>query len=116
CSPPGNPSASSGSTSPSGDVLKVDVNVRKAKVKPGDDQAVEIVVSKNGQPVSGAQVTVKTSPTGETPQASATDGGGKTTVTWTPTGSPGFIGVGVSALGSDGSAGVGGASFEITGS
>jgi hypothetical protein len=74
------------------------------------------VVSKNGQPVSGAQVTVKTSPTGETPSSPATDGSGKTTVTWKPTGSPGFIGVGVSALGSDGSAGVGGASFEISNS
>lgn len=104
--------ASSGAAS--GEVLKVDVTVKTAKVKAGSDQVVEIVVSKNGQPVSGAQVTVKTSPTGETPTASATDGSGKTTVTWKPTGSPGFIGVGVSALGTDGAAGVGGASFEIT--
>ena len=107
-------SGSSGSSSTSGEVLKVDVNVKLAKVKSGQEQSVEIVVTKNGQPVSGAQVTVKTSPTGETPSASATDRNGKTTVTWKPTGSPGFIGVGVSALANDGSAGVGGASFEIT--
>jgi hypothetical protein len=112
--------ASSGSAT-SAD-LKVDVNVKKAKLKPGDEQAVEIVVTKNGQPVSGAQVTVKTSPTGETPTAAATDGSGKTTVTWKPSGGSGggspevFIGVGVSALGSDGSAGVGGASFSISNS
>jgi hypothetical protein len=99
----------------------VDVNVKKAKLKPGDEQSVEITVTKNGQPVSGAQVTVKTSPTGETPTAAATDGSGKTTVTWKPSGGSGgspevFIGVGVSALGSDGSAGVGGASFSISNS
>jgi len=111
------PAASSApSTTSTGDVLKVDVNVKKAKVKTGDEQSVEMVVSKNGQPVSSAQVSVKTSPTGETPPAPATDASGKTTVTWKTTGSPGFIGVGVSAVGSDGSAGVGGASFEITGS
>jgi hypothetical protein len=85
-------------------------------VKANQEQTVEITVSKNGSPVPDAQVTVKTSPTGETPSASSTDKNGKTTVTWKPTGSPGFIGVGVSATGSDGSAGVGGASFEITGS
>jgi hypothetical protein len=107
-------SAPAASGAASSEVLKVDVNVKTAKVKAGGEQTVEIVVSKNGQPVTGAQVTVKTSPTGETPTASATDGSGKATVTWKPTGSPGFIGVGVSALGTDGSAGVGGASFEIT--
>jgi hypothetical protein len=107
-------SSPSTTTSATGDVLKVDVNVKKAKVKPGDEQSVEVVVTKNGQPLPSAQVTLKTSPTGETPTATATDTSGKTTVTWKPTGSPGFIGVGVSALGSDGSAGVGGASFEIT--
>jgi hypothetical protein len=101
--------------------LKVDVNIKKAKIKPGDEQSVEIVVSKNGQPVSGAQVTVKTSPTGDAPTATATDGSGKVTVSWKPTGTPAgtpelFIGVGVSALGSDGSAGVGGASFSISSS
>jgi len=94
--------------------MKVDVNVKKPKVKAGEDQSVDIIVTKNSQPVTGAQVTVKTSPTGETPATTATDASGKTTVTWKPTGSPGFIGVGVSALGADGSAGVGGASFEIT--
>ena len=92
--------------------MKVDVNVKKAKVKAGEDQAVDIIVTKNNQPVSGAQVTVKTSPTGETPAATATDASGKTTVTWKPTGT-GFIGVGVSVLASDGSAGVGGASFQV---
>jgi hypothetical protein len=117
-SPPATTPATSPATSPSasasGDVLKVDVNVKNAKVKAGGDQSVDIVVSKNGQPLSGAQVTIKTSPTGETPSAGATDASGKVTVNWKPTGSPGFIGVGVSALGADGSAGVGGASFEIT--
>lgn len=107
-------SGSSGSSSTSSEVLKVDVNTKVAKVKAGQEQTVEVTVTRNGQPVSGAQVTVKTSPTGETPSASPTNGSGKTTVTWKPTGSPGFIGVGVSALASDGSAGVGGASFEIT--
>jgi hypothetical protein len=97
-----------------GEVLKVEVNVKSPKVKTGGEQVVEIVVSKNGQPVPTAQVTVKTSPTGETPTSTPTDASGKSTVTWKPTGSPGFIGVGVSAIGSDGSAGVGGASFEIT--
>jgi hypothetical protein len=111
--PPATTPASSGSTG-SADVLKVDVNVKQAKVKAGGDQSVDIVVTKGGQPVSGAQVTVKTSPTGETPAAGATDASGKVSVNWKPTGSPGFIGVGVSALGPDGNAGVGGASFEIT--
>jgi hypothetical protein len=101
-------------SSPSGEVLKVDVAAKVAKVKAGQEQTVEVTVTRNGQPVSGAQVTVKTSPTGETPTASPTNAQGKTTVTWKPTGSPGFVGVGVSALASDGSAGVGGASFEIT--
>jgi hypothetical protein len=108
------PSDGSSGTSTSGEVLKVDVTAKTAKVKAGQEQTVEITVTRNGQPVSGAQVTVKTSPTGETPTASPTNAQGKTTVTWKPTGSPGFIGVGVSALASDGSAGVGGASFEIT--
>jgi hypothetical protein len=111
------PAASSSANSAD---LKVDVSAKKAKLKPGDEQTVEIVVTKNGQPVSGAQVTVKTSPTGETPTAAATDSSGKTTVTWKPSGGSSggspevFIGVGVSALGSDGSAGVGGASFSIS--
>jgi hypothetical protein len=103
--------AASGASA-SGDFLKVDVAVKQAKVK-GDEQTVTITVTKDGQPISGAAVTVKTSPTGETPAAPATDGSGKTSVSWKPTGSPGFIGVGVSALAPDGSAGVGGASFEI---
>jgi hypothetical protein len=101
------------STSTSGETLKVEVAVKSAKVKTGEEQSVEITVSKNGQPVSAAQVTVKTSPTGETPTAPPTDGSGKTRVTWKTTGAAGFIGVGVSAVGADGSAGVGGASFEI---
>jgi hypothetical protein len=113
-SPPASPTTSAPPASTSGDVLKVDVNVKNAKVKAGGDQSVDVVVTKNGQPLSGAQVTVKTSPTGETPSAGATDANGKVSVSWKPTGSPGFIGVGVSALGTDGSAGVGGASFEIT--
>jgi hypothetical protein len=113
-SPPASPTTSAPPASTSGDVLKVDVNVKNAKVKAGGDQSVDVVVTKNGQPLSGAQVTVKTSPTGETPSAGATDASGKVSVSWKPTGSPGFIGVGVSALGTDGSAGVGGASFEIT--
>lgn len=92
--------------------LKVEVSVKQAKVK-GDEQTVNITVTKDGQPVSGAAVTVKTSPTGETPVAPDTDGSGKSSVSWKPTGTPGFIGVGVSALAPDGSAGVGGASFEI---
>ncbi|MCC7372216.1 MAG: SH3 domain-containing protein [Chloroflexi bacterium] len=103
--------ASSGAAA-SGDFLKVDVSVKQSKIK-GDEQTVSITVTKNGQPVQGATVTVKTSPTGETPEAPATDGSGKSSVSWKPTGSPGFIGVGVSALAPDGSAGVGGASFEI---
>jgi hypothetical protein len=95
-------------------VLKVDVSAKQAKVKAGGEQTVEITVSKGGQPVSGAQVTIKTSPTGETPSAPPSGPDGKTSVTWKPTGTPSFIGVGVSAIGPDGSAGVGGASFEIT--
>ena len=85
-------------------------------MRANQEQVVEITITRNGAPVLGAQVTVKTSPTGETPPASETDSSGKTRATWKPTGSPGFIGVGVSALAPDGSAGVGGASFEITGS
>ena len=103
--------ASSGAAAAT-DFLKVDVSVKQAKVK-GDTQTVDITVTKDGKPVSGATITVKTSPTGETPEAPPTDGSGKTTVSWKPTGTPGFIGVGVSALAPDGSAGVGGASFEI---
>ena len=108
----GTTSNAASGASASGDFLKVDVAVKQAKVK-GDEQTVTITVTKDGQPISGAAVTVKTSPTGETPAAPATDGSGKTSVSWKPTGSPGFIGVGVSALAPDGSAGVGGASFEI---
>ena len=101
-------------TSPGGEVLKVDVTVKNAKIKAGGDQSVEIAVTKNGQPIPSAQVTVKTSPSGETLPSTPTDGSGKSTMTWKPTGSPGFIGVGVSGIGADGSAGVGGASFELT--
>ena len=108
-------SATSSGTSTTGATLKVDVSAKQAKLRANEEQVVEITVTKNGQPVTDAQVTVKTSPTGETPEAAKTDGAGKTRAAWKPTGSPGFIGVGVSALGSDGSAGVGGASFEITG-
>jgi hypothetical protein len=117
---PGSSAANSGSaptpppsTSATGESLKINVSVKKTKVAKGQEQTVDIVVSKNDQPVSGAQVTVKTN-TGETPNAPPTDGSGKTSVSWKTTGSPGFIGVGVSAVTSDGSAGVGGASFEIT--
>ena len=95
-----------------GNVLKVDVNATSKDVKAGDPQTITITVTNGGQPVAGAQVTVKTSPTGETPPTAPTDASGKTTVTWNPTGS-GFIGVGVSVLASDGSAGVGGASFQV---
>ena len=102
------------STSTTGESLKVEVSVKNAKVTKGQEQTVSIIVSKNGQPVSGAQVTVKTN-TGETPSAPPTDGSGKTSVTWRPAAaSSPFIGVGVSAVTSDGSAGVGGASFELT--
>jgi hypothetical protein len=107
--------APSNSTSSTGETLKVEVAAKTAKIKAAQEQVVEITVTKNGSPVSDAQVTVKTSPTGETPEAAKTDSSGKTQATWKPTGSPGFIGVGVSALAPDGSAGVGGASFEITG-
>ncbi|HZO25655.1 MAG TPA: SH3 domain-containing protein [Chloroflexota bacterium] len=103
------------SSSTTGEQLKVDVSAKQAKLKANQEQVVEISVTRNGSPVSDAQVTVKTSPTGETPAASKTDGSGKTRATWNPKGAPGFIGVGVSALAPDGSAGVGGASFEITG-
>jgi hypothetical protein len=109
-------SSSSSGTSTTGETLQVEVSAKQAKLRANQEQIVEITVTKNGTPVSDAQVTVKTSPTGETPEASKTDSNGKTRATWKPGGSPGFIGVGVSALGSDGSAGVGGASFEITGS
>jgi hypothetical protein len=105
--------ASAGASTGATDVLKVEVSVKQAKVAPGAEQTVDITVTKGGQPVSGAQVTVKTSPTGETPTAPATDASGKTSVKWKPTGTPGFIGVGVSAVGADGVAGVGGASFQI---
>jgi len=108
-----NPPASTVASNPQGgDVLKVDVDAKSKDVKVGDPQTITVTVTNGGQPVSGAQVTVKTSPTGETPAAPPTDASGKTTVTWNPTGS-GFIGVGVSVLASDGSAGVGGASFQL---
>jgi hypothetical protein len=108
-----NPPPSTVSSNPQGgNVLKVDVSVKSKDVKPGDDQTITVTVTNGGQPVAGAQVTVKTSPTGETPAAPPTDASGKTTVTWKPTGS-GFIGVGVSVLASDGGAGVGGASFQV---
>jgi hypothetical protein len=108
-----NPPASTIATSPQGgNVLKVDVGAKSKDVKAGDDQTITVTVTNGGQPVTGAQVTVKTSPTGETPAAPPTDASGKTTVTWKPTGS-GFIGVGVSVLATDGGAGVGGASFQV---
>jgi len=109
-----NSTAAAPSSSTPGDVLKVDVSVKSNEMKTGGEQTVTVTVTKDGQPVSGAQVTIKTSPTGETPPAPATDGSGKTSVTWKPTGSAGFIGVGVSVLSSDGMAGVGGASFRLT--
>ena len=112
--PTGSTTASASSSSSTSEGLKVEVTARTAKLRANQEQVVEITVTKNGAPVSNAQVTVKTSPTGETPPATRTDSSGKTRATWKPTGSPGFIGVGVSALAPDGSAGVGGASFEIT--
>jgi hypothetical protein len=128
-SPPSSPPSSSPSsasasnqastapgTSTTGETLKVDVSAKQPKLKAGEEQIVEITVTKNGAPVADAQVAVKTSPTGETPAAPKTDSSGKTRATWKPQSSPTPIGVGVSALGPDGSAGVGGASFEITGS
>jgi hypothetical protein len=113
-SAPASTSPSVPASSTSADALKVDVGVKSNDLKAGEEQTVSVTVTKNGQPVSGAQVTVKTSPTGETPAAPATDGSGKTSVTWKPTGAGGFIGVGVSVLTSDGNAGVGGASFRLT--
>jgi hypothetical protein len=108
--------ASPTSTSPSGDALKVDVSARQPKLKAKQEQVIEITVTRNGAPVPDAQVTVRTMPTGETPTASKTDKDGKSRVTWQPDGTPGqFVGVGVSAAGPDGSAGVGATSFEITG-
>jgi hypothetical protein len=106
------------STSTTGESLQVVVNVKNAQLKKGQEQVVDILVTKNGQPVSGAQVTAKTSPTAETPEARPTDSSGKTSVKWTPSMPPAsaapLVGVGVSAVTADGSAGVGGASFEIT--
>ena len=113
-SAPPSSNASSPSSSTTGNELKVDVSVKSADLKSGDEQTVSVTVTKNGQPVSAAQVTVKTSPTGETPTAPPTDGSGKSTVTWKPTGAGGFIGVGVSVLTSDGNAVLGGASFRLT--
>jgi hypothetical protein len=94
----------------------VDVSVAQKSVKVGQEQTLEITVTKNGQPVSGAQVSVATSPSSEMPSVSPTDGSGKTRVTWKPAaGQAGVpIGVGVSATGPDGSAGVGTASFDVT--
>jgi len=121
-SPSSSPSSGSGTSSGStttttnpsgGNDLKVDVTLASTEVKAGGDQTVTITVTRGGQPVSGAQVTVKTSPTGETPTAPATDASGKSTVTWKPTGS-GFVGVGVSVLATDGGAGVGGGSFRVS--
>jgi len=113
-------STNSGSTTSSGSStnsasLKVDVSAKATKLRANQEQTVEVTVTRNGQPVSDAQVTMKTSPTGETPEAGKTDASGKTSATWKPTGSPGFLGVGGGAPAPDGSAGVGGASFEITG-
>jgi hypothetical protein len=102
-------------TSTSGDALKVDVSAKQPKLKAKQEQVIEITVTRNGTPVPDAQVTVRTMPTGETPTAPKTDKDGKSRVTWQPDGTPGqFVGVGVSAAGPDGSAGVGATSFEIT--
>jgi hypothetical protein len=102
-------------TSTSADALKVDVSAKQPKLKAKQEQVIEITVTRNGTPVPDAQVTVRTMPTGETPTASKTDKDGKSRVTWQPDGTPGqFVGVGVSAAGPDGSAGVGATSFEIT--
>jgi hypothetical protein len=110
-----NSSATTPQSAVQSDALKVDVSFKSNEMKTGGEQTVTITITKNGQPVPNAQVTVKTSPTGDTPNAPATDASGKSTVTWKPTGSGGsFVGVGVSALASDGSAGVGGASFRLT--
>jgi hypothetical protein len=110
-----NSSATTPQSAVQSDALKVDVSVKSNEMKAGGEQTVTITITKNGQPVPNAQVTVKTSPTGDTPNAPATDASGKSTVTWKPTGSGGsFVGVGVSVLASDGSAGVGGASFRLT--
>jgi hypothetical protein len=104
------------STSTSGETLNVDVSAKQAKLRANQEQVVEITVTKNGAPVTDAEVAVSTMPTGERPEAPKTDKDGKTRATWKPTGSPGQIGIGVSAIGPDGSAGVGSAVFEITGS
>jgi hypothetical protein len=108
-------SSSSSSASTSGESLKVDVSAKQTKLKANQEQVVEIIVTRNGSPVADATVTVRTMPTGETPTATKTDRDGKSRATWKPDGTPGqFVGVGVSATGPDGSAGVGATSFEIT--
>lgn len=104
------PATSSPSTSAP---LRVEVRVASEKVRSGSNQTVSITVSTGGQPVPNALVTVKTSPTGESPAAPPTNSEGKTSVTWTPSGNPGYIGIGVSVLAPDSSSAVGGASFEL---
>ena len=101
-----NSSASSNRNASTSEQLKVEVNAKQTKLKANQEQTVEIVVTKNGSPVSDASVNVSTMPTGEKPSAPKTDKDGKTRAVWNVSGSPGHIGVGVSALGPDGSTGL----------
>lgn len=110
-------SAGSNRGASTGEQLKVEVSAKQAKLKANQEQVVEITVTKNdGSPVADASVNVSTMPTGEKPPAPKTDQNGKTRAVWNVTGSPGHIGVGVSAQGPDGSTGLNATSFEITGS
>ncbi|MCC6175586.1 MAG: SH3 domain-containing protein [Chloroflexi bacterium] len=108
-------STSSPSAPANPDVLVVDVSVTSVSLKSGSPQTLSITVTRDGQPVKNAKLTVKTTAgdNDESLNAPDTDESGTSSVTWTPKGT-GSVGVGVSAIGPDGTLGAGGGFFQIS--
>ena len=69
-------------------------------------------MTQQGKPVVGAVPTIRTT-RDEQPSATATDAEGTATVTWTPSGEVGFVGVGVSVTAPNGATGVGSTYFNL---
>ena len=104
-------SAPSASPAPSADTLTVDVSLAKTELRDGE-QTLTVKVSQQGKPVSGAIPTIRTT-RDEQPTAVATDADGTSTVTWSPSGDAGFVGVGVSVTTASGASGVGSTYFNL---
>ncbi|MDP8924967.1 MAG: SH3 domain-containing protein [Chloroflexota bacterium] len=105
------PAGSTSSSAASADVLSVDVSLAKTELRDGE-QTLTIKVTQQGRPVAGAIPTIRTT-RDEQPSASATSADGTATVTWTPAGEAGFVGVGVSVTAPNGATGVGSTYFNL---